>query len=322
MRNARTTIDIESMLRVPRCVFNFPFTSNRLNIADHSGPHCLLPCSWRARDNTPNAISICNIWFHSNVLRTFVVIAAAAAAPYRWVFIIFHLALMVGCFFFPIRVDLRIDKNRMWYWSFKNCVSPAFIVSCGNKYDREKIFNEIMYNIARMHLYVIFENKQYQHGRKKNDRAPNNNPFLVAFFSTIFEFYGHFALAVDGIAHILLSSSSKKKFNEIKIVAINCNRTVIGAECRLIAITWSPPDFTARQKRARFYFSPFAIEKRWMLFSCNLFAPFICFESNHSHQIILNFCCSSHPLAPQSIQTRLDGFCFFFSLSSRMQFEY
>lgn len=111
--------DHESMLRVPRDIFNFPFASNRLNIADHLGPHVV-----GAHETTHRTQFQCNIRFHSNVLRTFVVIAAAAA-PYRWVFIIFHLALMVGCFFFQFVSIYASTKNRMWYWSFKFRFPPV-----------------------------------------------------------------------------------------------------------------------------------------------------------------------------------------------------
>lgn len=157
-------------------------------------------------------------------------------------------------FFFPIRVDLRIDKKPdvilILQISFSpRSLSPAAISTIGQL---TKKFNEIMYNIARMHLYVIFENKQYQHERWKKTRAEQQS-FSGGVFSV--NFWISWTFCVSGRWDCTYPSLVQlKKFNEIKIVAINCNRTVIGAECRLIAITWSPPDFTARQKNCSIFF--------------------------------------------------------------------
>lgn len=77
---------------------------------------CYALCSWRARDNIPNAISICNIRFHSNVVRTFVIIAAAAAPTgVHLYFFFFHFSFSTYgrvLFFFFYSISCRFTHRQ------------------------------------------------------------------------------------------------------------------------------------------------------------------------------------------------------------------
>lgn len=116
------------------------------------------------------------------------------------------------------------------------------------------------------------------------------NPICVWLSSSLFRAFCRW----DYIS-FQFTVSKKKSFEPNQ----NCCNKLLGeqtvhpsiAECRRIAITWSPEVFHVEKNKSNLVFIP--VEKRRMPFLCNLFAPFICCGSNHSHQIILKISIAS-----------------------------
>lgn len=146
--------------------------------------------------------------------------------------------------------------------------------------------------MARMHLYVIFGNRIIFTRNKTHEKCQ-----IQYAFGCPAHFFAHF---VDGITYHFSLRSAKKSFEPNQ----NCCNKLLGeqtvhphtdiaciAECRRIAITWSPEVFHVEKNKSNLVFIP--VEKRRMPFLCNLFAPFICCGSNHSHQIILKISIAS-----------------------------